>query len=190
MKITLSVITLLLYSFIVSNSYEELTKEEAKSLITNCIIKYPIIKTKTVTYGIVQKSDLIKKKFPDFLKPYEENQKLGVVSIGKEERVKDFLTTVSKYEVTLTEKGKELLIKTKEVYKDFNKAELKVCEYKVTSIEEIMEVPAYNIAKVKVKLTRINETILYQENNQEKFPNEYVKLFTLKKTTDGWKACN
>lgn len=167
----------------------KLTREEAKDLISNCIIKYPIQKTKTVFYGIESKSELMQKKFPNFMEEHYANEKLGILKIGKPKKIEDFINPVTEYNIDLTELGEKLMIKSKS-YGKTKRGEFLVCDYIVLSIEEIHEIPEKNVAKVSAILQRQNETIMFSEDKKKVYPKTYTKIFLLKNTNTGWKACN
>ncbi|MDT0295176.1 hypothetical protein ACFQ3R_05025 [Mesonia ostreae] len=190
MKINISIFTIISCFIIISCGSDQLTNNKAESIIRDCQTKETLIKTKTITYGTVEMDDMLKSKFPDYLKPYQKNENLGIVNIGPLERVKGIMGKKDRYEVTLTSKGKEYLESSKEDSGGKIAGKFKICEYKFDSVKEIQEIPERNEAKVKITFIRFNETPLFDSSNEKKNPKEILKSVTFRKTNDGWKLCN
>lgn len=187
----INILILLTYSFLLTAcGSDNLTKAKAEAIIKDCQTEKSAIRTKTFYYGTVEIDDLLKSKFPDKMKPYEKYEKLGILNIGPLKRVKGIVGKKDQYEVSLTEKGKELLIKSEEGYRGEITGKFKLCEYKFDGVTEIHEVPDKNIAKVKVRLTRFNETPFFEEVHEKRNPKEMLKTVTFRKTNEGWKLCD
>lgn len=190
MKINIPILLYLCSFSLTACGSDNLTKAKAEAIIKECQTEETAIRTKTFYYGTVEIDDLLKAKFPDKMKPYEKYEELGILNIGPLKRVKGILKKKDQYEVSLTEKGKELLVKSEELYRGKTKGEFKLCEYKFDSVTEIHEIPDQNIAKVKVRLTRFNETAFFEKAHEKRNPKEMIKTVTFRKTNEGWKLCD
>lgn len=190
MKINISILSIFFCIVLTSCGSDQLTNSKAESIIKDCQTKETLIKTKTITYGIVEMDDMLKPKFPDFLKPYQKNENLGIVNIGPLKRVKGIIGKKDRYDVTLTAKGKEYLESSKEDSGGKVTGKFKICEYKFDAVKEIQEIPERNEAKVKISFARFNETTLFDSTNEKKNPKEISKTVTFRKTNDGWKLCD
>lgn len=189
MKINI-LILLFTFSTLTACGSDNLTKAKAEAIIKNCQTEETAIKTKTFYYGTVEIDDLLKSKFPDKMEPYKKYEELGILNIGPLKRVKGIVGKKDQYEVSLTEKGKELLIKSEEGNRGKITGKFKLCEYKFDSVTEIQEIPDQNIAKVKVRLTRFNETAFFEEAHEKRNPKEMIKTVIFRKTNEGWKLCD
>jgi len=190
MKINISILLISFYTIITACSSEELTKDQVESIIKECQTEESAIKTKAFYYGTVEIDDLLKAKFPNKMKPYKKFEELGILKIGPLQRVKGIVGKMDRYDVTLTEKGKELLIKSEENSRGKITGKFKVCEYRFDSVSEIQELPERNEAKVKVVFSRFNETLFFEDAHEKRNPKEVIKTITFRKTTDGWKLCD
>ncbi|MFL0143080.1 hypothetical protein [Tenacibaculum maritimum] len=190
MKINISILAILFYSVLTSCTSDFLTKEKAESIIKNCQTSESIIKTKTFFYGTVEIGDLLKSKFPDKMKPYQELEKSGIINIGDLKRVKGIVGKKDQYEITLTPKGKDLLVSSEKGFRGKITGEFKICEYKFDNVQEIQEIPERNEAKVKISFIRFNETPFFEDTNQKRNPEMKSKTVTFRKTDSGWKLCD
>ena len=190
MKINISILLISFCTIITACSSDELTKDQAETIIKECQTEESAVKTKTFYYGIVEIDDLLKAKFPDKMKPYERLEDLGILNIGPLERVDGIIGKKDRYEVTLTEKGKEFLVKSEENSRGKITGKFKICEYKFDSVSEIQEIPEHNEANVKVTLTRFNETPFFEDAHEKRNPKEVIKTVTFRKTDSGWKFCD
>ncbi|MDG1730961.1 MAG: hypothetical protein P8L21_00525 [Polaribacter sp.] len=190
MKINISILAILFYSVLTSCTSDVLTKEKAESIIKSCQTEESLIKTKTFNYGTVEIDDLLKSKFPDFMKPYHKLEKLGIFNIGDLKRVKGIVGKKDQYEITLTSNGKEYLVNSKKGFNGKITGKFKTCEYKFNNIQEIQEMPKRNEAKVKIQFTRFKETPFFEEIHQKRNPKTRSITVTFRKTTDGWKLCD
>lgn len=190
MKINISILTIFFCLTLISCGSDQLTNSKAESIIEDCQTKKSLIKTKTISYGIVEMDDLLKSKFPDYLKPYQENEKLGIVHIGPLERVRGIVGKKDRYEVTLTPKEEEYLVSSEEGSGGKIKGKFKICEYRFAGVKEIQEIPERNEATVKVSFARFNETPLFEDSQEKRNPKEIVKTVTFRKIESGWKLCD
>ena len=190
MKINISILLISFYTIFTACSTDELAKDQAESIIKECQTKESLIKTKTFYYGTVEIDDLLKAKFPDKMKPYQKFEKLGILKIGPLQRVKGIIGKKDRYDVTLTEKGKALLVKSEKSSRGKITGKFKTCEYKFDSVTEIQEVPERNEAKVKVKFLRFNETPFFEDAHEKRNPKEIIKTVKFRKTDNGWKLCD
>lgn len=190
MKINISILVISFYTILSACSSDELTKGKAESIIKECQTEETAIKTKTFYYGKVEIDDLLKAKFPDKMKPYEALEKLGIITIGPLERVAGIASKKDRYNVTLTEKGQEYLVSSKDEFRGKIKGRFKICEYKFHIVTEIQEIPGRNEAKVKVKFLRFNETPFFEDAHENRNSKEVTKTITFRKTDNGWKLCD
>lgn len=190
MKINISILAILFYSVLISCSSDKLTKEQAETIIKKCQTTESLIKTKTFFYGTVEIDDLLKSKFPNKMKSYQKLEKLGIVNIGDLKLIKGIVGKKNQYEITLTPKGKELLVSSRKGFKGKITGKFKICEYKFDSVLEIQEIPEHNEAKVKIKFIRFNETPFFEDEHQKRNPETKLKTVTFRKTTGGWKLCD
>jgi hypothetical protein len=188
MKINLSILTILFFTTLISCSQDKLTKDMAKSMVIDCQKRESYSKTRRVSYGTVQQWDIFKNKFLNFLKIEREFEKLGLLKIGKLQRIKGDMGFKDSYEITLTPKGKKHLLKSETDYKGEITGKFVTCEYKFENIAEIHEIPEKNIAKVKIRIIRFNETPFFEESKST--PKEKFEFVMIRKTTDGWKLCD
>ena len=190
MKIKSTALVILLYATSSSCSSDELTVSKAESILKKCQKEQTQIKTRKQSYGLVQMSHDIKRRFPDFMKPYRELEKLGIYNIGDLQIIKGYYSKKDTYKVSLTPKGEKFLISSKEGSKEVVKGKFKICEYKLDGVIEIHEIPEKNTADVKIKIVRFNETPFLTDFYKKKNPKEIIKTITYRKTNDGWKLCN
>ena len=189
MKINTTILTILLFALLTSCSSDELTNSKAESLFIECQAGENLIKTHTSSYGTLKKSDSYVKRNGDLIESYRKLEKEGLYTIGELQRVKSNYIMWNSYEVSLTSKAKEFLISA-ESYGGKISGKFKICEYTFGNIEEIHEIPEKNIADVRVKFVRINETPFFREAHEKVNPKEVFKQVKYKKTNDGWKLCN
>ncbi len=191
MKINISILISIICLILIGCGSDELTNSKAESIIEDCQTNESLVKTKKVTYGTVEMNDMLKSKFPDFLKPYQELEELEMVKIGPLERVEGgIMSKKDKYDVALTAKGKEYLVSSEEGYRGKITGKFRICEYKFDGVKEIQEIPERNEAKVKVAFARFNETPFFETSIEMKYPKEIVETVTFRKTNDGWKLCD
>ena len=69
-------------------------------------------------------------------------------------------------------------------------AKFKIFQYVFDSVTEVHAIPDKNIASVKAKLIRTNETPFFTEVTEKNKKKEVIKKLTFRKTTDGWKLCD
>lgn len=162
MKIKTSILTILFFTLLTSCSSDELSINKAESLFVECQAGENLIKTKTYSYGIIERSDSFKKRNKNFIESYKKLEKEGLYIIGELQRVKRSYIMRDRYEVNLTPKAKELLVSAREEYNGEILGRFRICEYTFGSIEEIHEIPEKNIADVRVKFIRINETPFFK----------------------------
>lgn len=176
----ISLLTILIFSC--SSNPDVLSKSSAEDIINDCMKKEDYFATIPVDLG---KEVVLTKRGLKFTNALAEK---GLVNFTK---------VKGKYNIThnvveLTEKGKNLVLKQKKKrYEygggEYTEARFKSCEYVVSEIIEIQEIPAYNMAKVKVKFKKVDKTdISFLDPNETEF---WTTQIGLKKTTDGWKYC-
>mgnify|MGYP000165058801 CR=1 FL=1 len=160
-----------------------LTKSSAEDIINACMEKEKYFQTIPVDIG---KDIVLTKRGREFTEALAEK---GLVNFSK---VKGKYN-ITQNNVELTEKGKNLVLsEVKKVYQygggEYTETRFKSCEYRVSEIIEIQEIPAFNGAKVKVKFEKTNKTdISFLDPNETEF---WTTDIGLKKTTDGWKYCD
>jgi len=182
MKNILIIILLSVISFSCSNP-DVLSKSNAEDIINDCMEKEEFFNTIPISIG----NDVVLTQ-----REFKFTNALAEKGIVNYTKVKGKYN-ITQDKVELTEKGKKLVLKQeKERYvfdgREYTIATFKTCEYRVSEIIEIQEIPAYNTAKVKVKLKKINKTeIAFLDTNETEFLTTEI---TLKKTTDGWKLCD
>lgn len=190
MKIKTTILSILFFTLLISCSSDELSISKAESLFIDCQAGENLVKTNTSSYGIIERSDSSKKENKNFIESYKKLEKEGLYIVGKLQHIKRNYTMRDRYEVNLTPKAKEFLVSAREKYNGEISGKFRICEYTYGSIEEIHEVPEKNIANVRVKLIRINETPFFREAHEKLNPKEVFKQVKYKKTNDGWKLCN
>jgi hypothetical protein len=190
MKITKSILTILFFATLTSCSSDGLSISKAESIFIACQGEENHIKTHTSTYGIMKKSDRFKKRNGDFIESYKKLEKEGLYIVGDLQRVKSNYLMYDSYEVNLTPKAKEFLISAQKNYNGEITGKFRICEYTFGSIEEVHEVPDKNIANVKIKIVRVNETPFFRKAHEKTNPKEILRNITYRKTTDGWKFCD
>ena len=190
MKIKTSILTILLITILTSCSSDKLTTSKAESMAIECQGNKNLVKTTTSSYGVLEQWDKFKKKNTVFLESYKKLENEGLYNMGELQRIKGVLGMKERYEISLTPKAEKLLISSKKDSKGRVTGKFKICEYTFESVEEIHEIPAKNIANVKMKFIRINETPFFREAHEKMNPKEVFKQVTFKKTNDGWKLCN
>ena len=190
MKIKTAILTILLFTILTSCSSDKLTNSKAESLFITCQAGENLIKTNTSSYGIIERSDSYKKRNGNFIESYKKLEKEGLYIVGELQRVKRSYIMKDRYEINLTPKAKEFLISSKKGFRGEISGKFRMCEYTFGSIEEIHEIPEKNIADVRVKFIRINETPFFREAHEKLNPKEVLKQVKYKKTNDGWKLCN
>lgn len=190
MKIKSTALVILLYATLSSCSSDELTISKAESILKKCQKEQAQIKTRKQSYGLVEMSHSIKKRFPNFMRPYRELEKLGIFNIGELQVVNGYYSKKDTYKVSLTSKGEKFLMSSKKESNDKINGTFKTCEYKLDKVTEIHEIPEKNIAKVKIKIVRFNETPFLTDFYEKKSPKEIIKTITYRKTNDGWKLCD
>ncbi|PQJ69476.1 hypothetical protein [Polaribacter butkevichii] len=173
---------------------KQLSKDEAKSIINQCQEKSGkvIFKTNKYTYGIIDIPDSSSANFSNFLDKHKKMEELGFVSINdtKKDKREFGKSKNGMIEISLESKGKEYLAGRVENLFGKLSAQFKSCEYKISDIVEIQEIPDRNEAKVKVAFERYNEIPFFEESNEKSNPKEIIKTITFRKTTDGWKLCD
>lgn len=182
MKNTLIIILLSSITFSCSNP-DVLSKSNAEDIINACMEKEDYFATIPVDLGndvvLTQRG----RKFTNAL------AEKGFVTYTK---VKGKYN-ITQNKVELTDKGKKLVLKQEKKRNEYGGGEyilarFKSCDYIVSEIIEIQEIPAYNAAKVKVKFEKQNKTeIAFLDPNETEF---WTVEIGLKKTTDGWKYCD
>jgi hypothetical protein len=190
MKFNLTSTLFLLITIFTSCSSDELTKSKAESMAIECIKGENHVKTTTSYYGVLEQWDRFKKKNTVFLESYKKLEEKGLYNMGELQHVKGVLGMKERYEISLTPKAEKLLISSKKDAKGKITGKFKICEYTFESVEEIHEIPAENIANVKLKFIRINETPFFKETHEKANPKEVFKQVKYKKTNDGWKLCD
>lgn len=190
MKIRTSTLTVLLFTILTSCSSDELTISKAEVIAIECQGDKNLIKTTNSSYGVLEQWDRFKKKNTVFLESYKKLEEKGLYNMGELQHVKDVLGMKERYEISLTPKAEKLLISSKKDAKGRITGKFKICEYTFESVEEIHEIPAENIANVKLKFIRINETPFFKETHEKANPKEVFKQVKYKKTNDGWKLCD
>jgi hypothetical protein len=190
MKIRTTILPILLFTLLTSCSSDELTTSKAKSMAIKCQGDKNLVKTTTSSYGVLEQWDRFKKKNTVFLESYKKLEEKGLYNMGELQRIKGVLGMKERYEISLTPKAEKLLISLKKDAKGRITGKFKICEYTFESVEEIHEIPAENIANVKLKFIRINETPFFREAHEKLNPKEVFNQVKYKKTNDGWKLCN
>ncbi|RXG30686.1 hypothetical protein [Leeuwenhoekiella marinoflava] len=191
MKINISILSILFCIVLTSCGSDKLTNSKAESIIEDCQTNESLVKTKKFTYGTVEMDDMLKSKFPDFLKPYQKLEERGIVKIGSLERVEGgIMGKKDSYEITLTPKAEKFLVDSEVESSGKIRGKLKICEYKFDSVIEIQEIPERNDAKVKVSFARFNETPFFEDADENKNPKKIVETVTFRKTNEGWKLCD
>jgi hypothetical protein len=190
MKIKTSILTILFFILLTSCRSDKLTTSKAESLFITCQAGENLVKTNTSSYGVIERSDSFKKRNGNFIASYKKLEKEGLYNVGELQRVKSNYIMKDRYEVNLTPKAKEFLVSAREKYNGEISGKFRICEYTFGSIEEIHEIPEKNIADVRVKFIRINETPFFREAHEKLNPKKVFKQVKYKKTNDGWKLCD
>lgn len=190
MKIRTSTLTVLLFTILTSCSSDELTTSKAEAIAIECQGDKNLVKTTNSSYGILEQWDRFKKNNTIFLESYKKLEDKGLYNIGERQRIKGVLGMMERCEISLTPKAEKLLISSKKDAKGRITGKFKICEYTFESVEEIHEIPEKNIANVKMKFIRINETPFFREEHKKLNSKEVFKQVTFRKTTDGWKLCD
>ena len=190
MKIKTSILVILLITILTSCSSDELTTGKAKSMAIKCQGDKNLVKTTTSSYGVLEQWDRFKKKNTVFLESYKKLEDEGLYNMSELQRIKGVLGMKERYEISLTPKAEKLLVSSKKDSKGRVTGKFKICEYTFESVEQIHEIPAENIANVKLKFIRINETPFFKETHEKSNPKEVFKQVKYKKTNDGWKLCD
>lgn len=171
----------------------ELTKAKAEKIIRDCEEKAgkPSIKTGYISYGRVEVVSYMNTRHDSNMDKYIEYRNRGLVTI-------DTLPTITKgswgrkieaFQIHLTPKASEHII-SRDTLDDVITAKFKICQYLFDSVTEVHIIPDKNIASVKAKLIRTNETPFFTEVSESNNKKEVIRKLTFRKTTDGWKLCD
>jgi hypothetical protein len=186
MKINLSILTVLLFIAFTSCNSDKLTKQKITELYKECSEKGNTqYAEKRITLGS-------KTTLNTHLKPknseenYMEFKEQGLINFQK---LETSFMGYPQYKISLTEKGENYISKTK---KDgtWTKTWVKCFSLELDEIIEIHEIPAQNIATIKITLKKVNKTPFIILMNKENNDSLIEKTIGLKKTNEGWKLCN
>lgn len=171
----------------------ELTKARATQIIKDCEEKAgnPSITTGYISYGRVEVVSYMNTRHDSNMDKYIDYRDRGLVTI-------DTLPTITQgswgrkieaFQIQLTPKASEHII-SRDTLDDVITAKFKIFQYVFDSVTEVHIIPDKNIAYVKAKLIRTNETAFFTEVSEKNNKKEVIKKLTFRKTTDGWKLCD
>jgi len=177
-------LTYIIFS-IVSCSSDQLSKSKAKDIINECLETKPDLKFIDIDNDEFVISEAVKdsKKIEEGLKKLAEDGFLNIKLMDK----KNSIWAGNKYyKVSHTDKADEFVI---ESYTRKGKTAFKTFEYIVDEILEIHEIPAVNMAEVKVKF-KASELTPFINLSLVKPKENYIKTVKFTKTNGGWKYCD
>ncbi|TXE10338.1 hypothetical protein ES711_00025 [Gelidibacter salicanalis] len=96
---------------------------------------------------------------------------------------------IEAFQIQLTPKASEHNIE-RDTLDDVITAKFKFFQYVFDSVTEVHIIPDKNIAYVKAKLIRTNETPFFTEIFEKNNKKEVIRTLTFRKTTEGWKFCD
>lgn len=186
MKTILSTLSILLFVSITSCNSQKLTKEKVKELYIECSEKGNTqYAEKRITLGnetVLNTRLKPQNSEENYIKLKEEGliifEKLGTSFMGQPQ-----------YKISLTEKGKSFISKTKKEG-NWNKTWVKCFSLELNEVIEIHEIPEQNIATIKITFKKVDKTPFIILMNKENNDDLIEKTIGLKKTTDGWKLCD
>lgn len=173
--------------FLLISCSDALTRSKAEHIIKDCLKKNPKIETVKVGYGSFSFSQ--EERDQELLQKYKKLAAGGYLVMDSTGVLKSpyYADRVS-YNVKLSDKSKDYVLRQQEYSSDKYIAEVKVFEYQVDEVTEVHEVPALNAAEVRVIYKISGETpfSVLRSKNEADF-NVVSEAF--KKTSAGWKFC-
>lgn len=169
--------------FVISCS-DKLSESKVEKLINECTEKEPKYGKAHLNTG---KLSYLSEKNIELYKSLESK---GLVKIEETTEKNGYFT--NKYHIiSLTEKAKPFIIETKESGFSDNKINvIKLYTLKADEIGNIVEIPSFNAAEVKVTFKKEDKTPFYDVLTEDKTDFE-VKKITLRKTeNNGWMYCD
>ena len=170
---------------IVSCSSDQLSKSKAKDIINECLEAKPDLKFIQIDNKEFVISEAVKdsKKIEDGLKKLANDGLLNIELLDK----KNSIWAGNKYyKVNHTDQANKYVL---ESFSRNGKTAFKTFEYSVDEILEIHEIPAVNMAEVKVKF-KASEITPFVDLSIVKPKENYIKTIKFTKTNDGWKYCD
>ncbi|MGO2357206.1 hypothetical protein [Mesonia sp.] len=171
---------------------KNLTKDKAEVIVRECQLKTDkkVIKARTIDYGLIEINKAIKAKFPEKMNQYIALSEKGLVTIDTlPSKKENFGGLIEVYQIFPTPLASESLISSDTLHGKVT-GKFRICEYNFDSVTEVHEIPEKNIASVKVKFIRTNETPFFRDTDEKKQKAEKMKTIPFRKTTDGWKLCD
>lgn len=168
------------FSLLALSCSDKLTESKVKSLVNNCLSKKSSDETVDLTAGQLH---LLTK---DEISTYQKLQSKGLLTI----EIKPAEQYSSGYHlITLTDKAKPFVLNS-HFRGDANVHTVRLYTKKVDKIGSIQEMPAMNIASVKITYKKDDKTPFYDELENDK-TDFVIKNITLKKTeNNGWVYCD
>lgn len=192
MKSHIAYVIVILFITLSSCQNENLTKNKAEQIVRECQLKTDkkVIKTRTIDYGLVEINKAIKAKFPERMNQYIALSEKGLVTIDTLPSKKEVFGRAKEvYQISLTPLASESLISSDTLHGKVT-GKFRICEYNFDNVTEVHEIPEKNIASVKIKFIRTNETPFFRDTDEKKQKAEIIKTVPFRKTTDGWKLCD
>lgn len=166
---------------------DTLTRSRAEHIMNTCLSKNPNVETVKIGYGNFSFSK--DQEDQNLLQKYKKLAAGGYLVIDSVGVLKSpYYPDRVIYDVKLSGKSKNYVIRQQEYSSGKYIAEVKAYEYKVDEITEVHEIPSLNAAEVRVtyKISHKSPFTLLRDENEADFK---VATETFKKTTDGWKFC-
>lgn len=195
MKFITIKLALLLSIILTSCGSDELSKNKAENLIRDCIEKHgkEVIKTQNISFGKMEVLSYMNSRFDSNMEPYIRLRDLGLVTIDTLNTIEggkqSWGRKVEFFQVDLTPKALKHVVSS-DTIDGVITAKFNVFQYDFDGVTEIHEIPEKNIASVKAKVIRTNETPFFSDDYERKNPKEIIRTLTFRKTTDGWKVCD
>lgn len=183
MKINLSVLTILLSVLLTSCSSDKLTKQKVKDLYKECHEKGETqYAEKRISLGDkVLLSDRV--AFYNTEENYNKLKEQGLINF---EKLNSSFMGYPYCRISLTDKGKEYISRVEK-----EKTMMRCFSLELDEVKEIHEIPAQNIATIKVTFKKVDKTPFMIFMSEKSRNNDIIeKTIGLKKTNDGWKLCD
>jgi len=185
MKIIKSISYIFLFLLVFSRGSSKLSNSKAKSIISDCLETKPEQRTAYFRIGkaTFSKQDHNQILLQKYLKLAEDGY-LEMKLI--KEITKGWNKGTKEYSIKLNEKALKYM---ENVPENEGNTSAKTYKYKVDKVLEVQEIPAMNIATVKVnfKATDITPFAILSSKDPSEF---WIKDLTISKTSNGWKYCD
>lgn len=183
MRINSSVLTILLSVLLTSCSSDKLTKQKVKDLYKECHEKG---KTQYAEKKISLGDEALLNSRLAFYNTEENYNKLKEQGLINFEKLNSSFMGYPYYRISLTEKGKTYISRVVK-----KKTMMRCFSLELDEVKEIHEIPAQNIATIKVTFKKVDKTPFMIFMSEKSRNTDIIeKTIGLKKTNDGWKLCD